>query len=218
MRKLVLLFFVLGLALAQATPLVDEAILRNTGLGAEGEVDLNWWIVSNPSGSVTPYHPFIATSGKFPFGYWFNNSPASKWLTPQRSYVNPEGAYSVDAAGEWVFEASFDVAQNPGDYKIIGKWAMDNYPVEILLNGVTVMSYAGGSNGFREFQPFMMTEGFQQGANTLQFVVLNGAGGGGNPVGFRAELEASTPEPATFALFGFALIGLGAFASRLKKH
>ncbi len=159
---------------------------------------------------------YISTSaGGFPIGPWYGDSNDSSWIVPTADPDNnaPDGDY--------LYQISFDMTGlNTSTASILGRWAVDNEGVDILLNGVST----GNSNtvtGFGDWTPFSIStaEGdtFLSGVNTLTFVARNGAPNP-NPAGVRWEFlsagAAPVPEPAV-ALLGLA--ALGAAGARRRR-
>ncbi len=169
---------------------VDATATSTTGNGT----DQHWTFNAAPAFSG-------GTNGSFPIGPWMAESAISRWATPTSNASDSviSGAYStVFTLGSFT-SASFS-----------GRFAADDSVTSITLNGNTI---SGSGGGFTFWTPFSTLTGFQVGANTLTFNVLNSGGG---PSGLRVEViesnVTSVPEPASWALLivGFGMVGVAA--------
>ncbi|MBJ7310806.1 PEPxxWA-CTERM sorting domain-containing protein [Rugamonas sp. CCM 8940] len=186
--------------------------LYNTGAGSSFTTDDNYQLKVISGSTVLPGdHPYISGNGSIR-GEWLPNSGASKWITPM-----PLGSASLDpdVIGIYSYTLRFNVsdAQLAGA-RFTGRMAADNL-VSAYLNGHLI----GTGTGFSSWSNFAANSGFVSGINTVQFLVINEAGGG-NPSGLRAEFLSSitaVPEPETYAMLlgGLALVGC---AARRRKQ
>jgi hypothetical protein len=79
--------------------------------------------------------------------------------------------------------------------------------LDVLINGLSTGN-AVPVPGYESFHDFSISGGFVPGVNTLDFLVLNGAG----PTGLRVEMiGTAVPEPGGLMLFGVAAGGLTVF-------
>ncbi len=178
----------------------------NSGVDANGNV--------LPVGAFDPHYTITSTPGG-PFGSavvqlnhpaWLANNAAG---TPGSSWISTTATGTDNIApGEYVYETTFDLTNLSGaNAQLLIAVAADN-SVNILLNGEET---GFTHSGFAAFSaPFLITSGFIEGINTLQFVLTN-AGTAPNPGGLRVQILGSTttiPEPGTLSLLGLAIAGL----------
>ena len=158
---------------------------------APGVGDGHYAIVAAPislSGTAS------VTQSGFPFPYWAADSGTSGWLSPRADETGP----SSDPAGTYTYETTFDLTGlDPASAAITGSLFADNHVEGVLLNGVPVDGFTPNGNGsdYAAGVPLSVTSGFQDGRNTLDFLVLNDAGDAYNPTGFRADFSGSA-DPA----------------------
>ncbi len=169
--------------------------VRSTGVDASGNPlpagapDPHWRLVQSPDPEFRGPVTFVVTPG-FPIPPWLPQGPDSQWIAPRADQS------SGNRPGDYRYRLTFTLADlDPATARITGRWASDNSGTAVLLNGQpTGLTHPGE---FTVFSPtFTLSEGFLPDTNTLEFVV-NNAGDGINPTGFRAELSGSAdPLPA----------------------
>jgi autotransporter-associated beta strand protein len=174
-------------AVIQVGGVVPE--MFNSGLDANraplpgAVIDPHYTVITDPS---QPSAPAYADSA--PPSNWLPNTSSSQWIAP-----TPNG----NAAGiQFTYQTTFLMdTLDPAHAQITGGWAIDNAGLDILLNGV---SQGLTANGFGSLTPFIITNGFIPGINTLDFVTTNFPGGGNNPTGLRVEMRGvGSPLPPT---------------------
>jgi hypothetical protein len=115
--------------------------------------------------------------------------PNSRWIAPAAD----QGVGSAE--GDYTYRFSFDLTGfDPSTAVIRGNWATDNGGTDILVNG----NSTGNANTaqFASFTAFVITNGFVEGVNTLDFVI-NNAAPSPNPTGLRVEITGTVLAPGT---------------------
>lgn len=189
-----LVLVAMGMAVPLATPRAATIPgLFNTGVDdagallAAGVVDPHWRLMQSADAAAPGPNAFVVREG-FPIPPWLANGPDSKWIAPQADQS------SGNLPGNYTYRLAFDLTGfDPATAVITGRWSSDNAGLEVRLNGQPTGLAFDGS--FGTFSPeFTLRSGFLDGTNAIEFVV-NNAGDGVNPTGFRAQL-AGTAEPA----------------------
>ncbi len=156
---------------------VDDA---GAPLGADA-VDPHWRLVESADVAAPGPDAFVVRAG-FPIPPWIANGPASNWIAPQ---ADQSGG---NLPGNYTYRLTFDLTGfDAATATLTGRWSSDNAGVAVRLNGQETGITFDGT--FSDFSPeFALSSGFLDGTNTIEFVV-NNAGDGVNPTGFRAEIQ-----------------------------
>jgi hypothetical protein len=146
--------------------------LYGTGLDDNGlllwdyDPDPHYVLAVNPDSEST--EPIVEDTLLFPIveGPWVGFNNFSLW-------IGPSGETSAAAAGEYVYELTFDLTGlDPTQAFIEGLWTSDNEGQIWLNDAPTGISHGGN---FDQFFAFRIESGFLTGENVLQFKVNNGA-------------------------------------------
>jgi hypothetical protein len=184
-----------------------------------GNLDTTYTLTSAPAGVTTGVSPIVTNDHPSP---WVPNSPtfsesASKWVSPGPSI---DGQHNYPA-GTYDYTTTFTLTSadelNTGE--IILSATGDN-TIHVFFNGTLI----GGNNSSTSYSafsgPFTITSGFQDGINTLLFVVTNAAGNP-TPSGLDVSISQATidtvPEPSAVAAFSIAGIMLGGLLLRGRR-
>lgn len=184
--------------------------LFHTGQESAGGVDLHYrWV---DGASERDAH--ATNLDVFPAPFWFANG-ISSWISPRSTY----DGFLSDAPGFTAFRTSFDLTGLiPSTALISLRVAADNDLRDVLINGKSTGISHSGFSVFSDV--FAINSGFQEGVNTLDFLLTNSDGEVGNPLGLRVEIAGATanavPEPSSWGLLAMGLTGL-ALAFR-RKH
>jgi hypothetical protein len=186
-----------------------------------GTADSSYLITSQPAGTngnTLPYSPIVTDNnptGWLPDSTSFSQT-ASKWVAPQ------EGGSHSDPAGVYDYTTSFDLTSNDilSTGNLIFTASADN-DFQVFFNG-TLIGGSTGNTAYTQFWgPFTITSGFQDGMNTLLFVVTNAAGTA-TPTGLNVSVSNDTidtvPEPSAVASFSIAGLMLGGLLLRGRRN
>lgn len=197
-----------GQASAAMISIFDTGVDNSGNVLAPGNTDPHYDItVSADAGFAAPGGAIVQSNHPV----WLANdavgSPGSSWIS-----IGPVGTTPI-AAGTYTFETTFDLTGLlPGTATIDARVVTDNGLSDVELNG---SSLGISGSGFNVWQPaFTINSGFQDGINTLTFIVAN-AGTNPNPGGLRVDIIGATadaapvvPEPATALVAALGMAGL----------
>jgi hypothetical protein len=202
----------LAVSAQAATIDVFSTGVDGTGAAAAGS-DIHYSITSSPSGAATPV---VATT--IPSVY-VANSATAQWIAPSANQCfGDPWCGGGDLPGTYTYETTFDLTGLDASTAVItGEYASDN-TAAIWLNGVDLLT---PSSGFATPTAFTINSGFLAGVNTLQFIVVNDAGGtvtwdgpnGENPTGLYVNITSTyarpIPEPNSLLFFGTGVLVVG---------
>lgn len=204
----------------------DFIVLHNTGvLSANNNDGTNATVLA---GGVLDTHYTVQLPGGGPFLSTFAAANQPAYFRPaggSAQYINPFGnAQGNDPAGNYVYQTTFDLSGLVASTATIsGRIYVDNSIVDILVNGQST-GFSGGGFSAGQQLDFLIPAGFvgfQDGVNTLSFL-LNNAGAGPNPEAIYVTSLVGTadavavPEPGTVALLG--LMGVGLLVTHVRRR
>jgi len=158
--------------------------LYNTGVDdfnqplADGETDSHYQLIQSADVNYPGPLAKVILSNEFPMGKWYPNGEKSKWIAPRTD------AGKWNEAGVYIYRVYFDLSGHDLNSTVLkGGWSSDNNGMDILINGKST----GFATPFEAFGwglfPFEIKSGFQEGVNTIDFIVNNGFA----PTGLRVE-------------------------------
>lgn len=185
--------------------------------------DGNYTLVSSPAGT-TLTGPYVTDRNSFPISTnnWTADQSNAQWISPQKTY---SGNLS-DPAGTYDYQTSFTLSgysTSTEIAQIAGQWGADNYLDGIYINGHLIagtINAGQSTSNFASLTSFVISTGFINGINTLDFVEVNAAGGSGNPTGLFVQLSGTVvpvPEPSSVAGILIGCMGVTALIVRRKR-
>ena len=190
-------FAVLGI-FSQTTRSVDGAFIQNpflpidlpvasTGVvtpgvpSADNSIDTHYTLSASADANFPGPSAYVADVFRSPFGPWTVNDQNSKWIAPRPDPNN------LNSPGVYRYRTTFDLGLGDARSAAIAlRWAADN-DSKVYLNGLEVTALFN-LDSFRRLNEALITQGFQQGTNILEFAVNNANLGGSSQTGLRVEL------------------------------
>jgi hypothetical protein len=149
-------------------------------LAADSSVDIHWILGSSADPVNQGPDAYVIDSSSSPVPPWIAPGPRSKWIAPQANQN------AGNAEGNYTYQTFFDLTGvDLCSFRLAGQLSVDNGLVDILVNGVS-QGVSGGS--FSGWLPFSLTHGFQDGLNSVDFV-MNNAPATPNPTALRVDLD-----------------------------
>jgi len=153
--------------------------LFNTGVDDSGRL--------LPAGSVDPHYQIITPAPAAQAFVckldptWGRNTPTAQWISPSANNKGNQARYE--------YETKFVVQDLRliSNIQISGRWAADDQGAEVRLNGQVQPNVTQCS--FRAFAGFTIDTGFQNGVNTLVFLVNNALPVVPDPTGLLVQFD-----------------------------
>ncbi len=198
MRKVfycVIIFFIASAIELHADPSSEIPGIYSTGVDdygntlAGGETDPHYMLVSSDDNNFPGPLTKVVISGTYPMNIWIKNNEVSKWIAPRSD------AGEANSKGIYIYRITFDLSKfKSGSAVIAGMWTTDDNGVEILLNGKRTENFTPLA-AFYGMYPFRINNGFNEGVNTLDFVVNNVV----SSTGIRVEITGKA-DPKDFVM------------------
>jgi len=201
---------------AAQIPVFSTGSNGTTLITAGTNTPADFYTVTGPAGSgFTNSGTFVPSARP---SAWLANDSNSEWITPAK------GGNSNQPAGLYTYSTSFTLsnADELSTGNIVLEYTGDNSGTEIIFNGhILADPTTGGNEAYTAFSgPFTINSGFQDGTNTLQFVINNEAPTA-TPEGLRVWIQSATisvvPEPSSVAAFTVAGLLLGGLVLRGRR-
>lgn len=185
----------------------DTGVDANGAVAASGTMDIHY---STNAGLPVYIESSLSTN-------WAGPNGSSTWVGPDTgngSSLN-DGVYTLDYYTTFYIPSDVDAST----VTLTGLVAADDLLWDIRVNGASNQVFV--PYAYPDFTSFTLDQGFQSGRNTIDFVFSNTGGAGGLDVEFTSvdpsNDPAPTPEPASIALVGFGVAGLGLLRRKIKK-
>jgi hypothetical protein len=186
---------VMGTWTALGSAWADDVVVYSTGVDDDGRVlragvpDPHYDVLVTPSGQGIPANGDAVVAAAH-FAYQSQNDPVGSVGSSWIGVAGDTNGFFLP--GDYVFRTTFSLTGLlPSTARLTVAIAADDLVYDVLLNGQSLGIMRGGS---RFNDPVPVTQGFRDGANTLDFVVRNG-GSVPNPMGLRLVVR-GTADPA----------------------
>jgi hypothetical protein len=163
-------------------------------LAVNGTADLHYILSESVDPDFQGPDALVVDDTQFPIstGNWVASGPKSKWIAP--SSVQTNG----NLEGNYTFQTFFDLTgYDLSQAKVVGAWAVDNFGLDILVNGLSTGITSPGFGGMTAFT--LPASSLVAGPNVLDFK-MNNAPSGVNPTGLRVDLELLIPNSPTLTI------------------
>lgn len=155
----------------------------NRNLLAGNETDPHYTLIVSPDKMFPGPDSKVVYSENYPMNVWLRNNEYSKWISPRSD------AGLSNKPGVYVYRLSFDLSKfKPNSALISGMWSTDDNGTEILINGKRTFNFTPFA-AFYGMYPFVISDGFKDGLNTIDFVVHNVVSSSGLRVEIYGEAD-----------------------------
>ncbi len=211
------------------TTLFSSGVTNAGASDTFGATDLHYALISAPilfGGNPSVANPaplYVSTKGNYAGrGNWIDDgvgNGVSRWLTPGSADA------STHAVGTYTYRTTFDLSGFTASSAVLNLQMAVDDSVTVRVNGAAVTGASGNSpSTFSSATINSSNATFVSGLNTLDFVVVNGAGLTGNPVGLRVQASgtaisaSAAPEPGALSLMAVGLVSAGGGSFVVRKR
>lgn len=163
--------------------LYSTGVDDNYNLLAGSETDPHYSLILSSDNLFPGPEAKVVLADIYPMNVWIQNNEYSKWISPRSDagFSNNPGIY--------VYRISFDLSKFKfNTAEVSGLWSTDDNGMDILINGKKTGNFTPFS-AFYGMYPFVISDGFKDGINTIDFVVNNIVSSSGLRVEISGEAD-----------------------------
>ncbi len=189
---MIIRIFIFFIAFNSALNAVHGAVipgLFNSGVDdyynilAENETDHHYKLILSPDNLFPGPETKVVISQIYPMNVWIQNNEYSKWIAPRAD------AGMSNNPGVYVYRITFDLSEfKSNTAEVSGLWSTDDNGMDILINGKKTGNFTPFS-AFYGMYPFIISDGFKDGINSIDFVVNNVVSSSGLRVEIKGEAD-----------------------------
>lgn len=163
--------------------LYSTGVDDNLNLLAGNETDPHYSLIVSPDKMFPGPDSKVVYPENYPMNVWIRNNEHSKWISPRSD------AGLSNKPGVYVYRISFDLSKFKTNSAVVsGLWSTDDNGMDILINGKRTFNYTPFA-AFYGMYPFVISEGFKEGINTIDFIVHNVVSSSGLRVEIYGEAD-----------------------------
>jgi hypothetical protein len=151
--------------------------------------DPHYVIISAPAGvQATPFAAYVTNTNGCPIPTaWLADNTTSQWVSVQSNYT----CSAQDPVGDYDYRTTFELTGlDPTSALLTFQFIADNQLLDVRINGTSVgITFPAPPNFTTWSGPYVISNNFVAGTNTLDFIVYNAVPNGGNPSGLRVQVS-----------------------------